>query len=65
MAKIVSEAISAELLVIDLAPKMIVILIYGADNRRKPVLSMVHICGVESSNLQENFTVQPKRHIKF
>jgi len=65
MAKIFSEAISADLLVIDLAPKMIVILIYDDVKRRKPVLSMVHICGVESSNLQENFTVRPNRHIKF
>jgi len=48
MAKIFSEAISAKPLVIDLAPKMIVILIYVADKRGKPVLSMVHVCGVES-----------------
>jgi len=62
MAMNFSEAISAQLLVIDLATKIILILIYDADKRRKPVLCMIHICRVESSNLQENFTVRPNRH---
>ena len=65
MGKIFSKRISAEVLAIDFATKMIVILIYEADKRRKPVVSRVHECGVENSNLQENFTAVPKRHIKF
>jgi hypothetical protein len=32
---------------------------------KETCFSRVHICGVENSNLKENFTVRPNRHIKF